>query len=397
MRVELFCAFLRRCQRPSKHRVGVLFAFFPKAGKRIPNETFSLCITANSHRCHIPPPYPPLQRKVNAMTMSNPVDFTLIEAYLQNMRFALENEQPQHAELLLGHVVDLLAPVLAVQPVGLSDALPPVQLSAGIALDSGKKRQGRPNEDFPFFAQGVTSLNEPYGLFLVADGMGGHAHGQEASRLAVETIVDMVLPQMRGNQSSAWGDLLKLAVERANTAIYQQNLQLAPASMGTTVTAALIVGAEAFIANVGDSRAYLHRTGLLRQITRDHSVVAKLVADGIIEPGDIYTHPKRNEIYRCLGADASVEVDVFYLLLQDGDHLLLCSDGLWEMLPDERQIAGVLSASWMSADAMTEKLVQLALQAGGLDNISLVVVQVCIEDITGVQTIINPYGAALYA
>ena len=391
--------FFEALLAPEQAPGGVLFAFFPKAGKRIPNEAFSLCITANSHRCRIPPPCPPLPRKVNAMAMSNPVDFALIEAYLQNMRFALENEQPQHAELLLRHVVDLLAPVLAASPVGVSTALPPVQLTAGVALDHGKKRQGRPNEDFPFVAQGVTSHDEPYGLFLVADGMGGHTHGQEASRLAVETIADMVLPQMRADQlsGSSWGDLLREAVGCANAAIYQRNLQLAPASMGTTVTAALIVGAEAFVANVGDSRAYLHRSGVLRQITRDHSVVARLAAEGIIEPGDVYTHPKRNEIYRCLGADASVEVDVFHHLLQDGDLLLLCSDGLWEMLPDERQIAGVLSAPLLSADTMTEKLVQLALCAGGQDNISLVVVQVRVEDVAGLQTIISPCSAALHA
>jgi len=328
------------------------------------------------------------------MAMSQPVDFALVEAYLLNMRFALENEQPHHAELLLGHVVDLLAPVLAVQPSGSSEAHLPVQLSAGVGLDPGKKRQGKPNEDFPFFAQGVTALKEPYGLFLVADGMGGHTHGQEASRLAVETIVDTVLPLIVGGQmsGSSWGDLLRYGVERANTVISQRTLQLAPSSMGTTVTAVLVVGAEAFVANVGDSRAYLHRSGVLRQITRDHSVVAKLAADGIIEPGDIYTHPKRNEIYRCLGAAESVEVDVFRQLLQDGDLLLLCSDGLWEMIPDERQIADVLSASWIAAGTMTEKLVQLALQAGGLDNISLIVVQVRFEDITGMQTIIGPFA-----
>ena len=333
------------------------------------------------------------------MALSQPIDVALVEAYLQNMRYALENEQPQHAELLLGHILDLLAPVLVDQPVGVSPALAPVQLTVGIGLDPGKKRQGRPNEDFPFVAQGTTALGEPYGLFLVADGMGGHTHGQEASRLAVETIADMLLPRLREGQlsGSSWGDLLKEAVACANAAIYQRNLLLTPASMGTTVTAALIVGAEAFMANVGDSRAYLHRSGVLRQITRDHSVVARLVTDGIIGPGDVYTHPKRNVIYRCLGAAPSVEVDVFHQLLQDGDLLLLCSDGLWEMLPDERQTAGVLSAPWLSADSMTEKLVQLALRAGGLDNISLVVVQVRIEDVTGLQTIISPCSAALHA
>ena len=115
-------------------------------------------------------------------------------------------------------------------------------------------------------------------------------------------------------------------------------------------------------------------------------MVACLVANGDITSEEVYSHPRRNEIYRCLGATPTVEVDVFQEELQDGDVLLLCSDGLWEMLPDQGQIAGVLSsrcpASWMA-----EKLVQLALAAGGLDNIGLVVVQWCVEDIASVQTI----------
>jgi serine/threonine protein phosphatase PrpC len=176
-------------------------------------------------------------------------------------------------------------------------------------------------------------------------------------------------------------------VEVANAAIYQRNLQLSPSSMGTTVTAALLVGAEVYIANVGDSRTYLLRSGALRQLTKDHSLVGQMVREGIISPDEIFTHPRRNEIYRCLGVTASVEVDVFCEPLQDGDVLLLCSDGLWEMIPDAQEIVGVLSASWLSADTMVKKLVQLALQAGGLDNIGLVVVQVGIKDITGVQTI----------
>jgi protein phosphatase len=166
--------------------------------------------------------------------------------------------------------------------------------------------------------------------------------------------------------------------------------------MGTTVTAALVVGPEVFVANVGDSRAYLERWGILRQLTRDHSTVAQMVVDGIIEPVDVYTHPKRNEITRCLGASPSVEVDMFCELLQDGDVLLLCTDGLWEMVPDGQQLVNVLSSSWASADYMAERLVQLALAAGGLDNIGLVVVLVRIEDISGLQTIISPLeGTAL--
>jgi serine/threonine protein phosphatase PrpC len=179
-------------------------------------------------------------------------------------------------------------------------------------------------------------------------------------------------------------------VERANVVVYQRNQQLSGSSMGTTVTAALTVGPEAFVANVGDSRTYLYRPGQgLAQLTRDHSTVAQLVEMGAITCDEIYIHPRRNEIYRSLGATPSIEVDVFRKMLQDGDALLLCSDGLWEMVPDEQQFVGVLSSSWASADYMAERLVQLALAAGGLDNIGLVVVRVRIVDITGLQTIIT--------
>ncbi len=333
------------------------------------------------------------------MATNHSVDLALVEAYLHNVQLALLNEQPRHAELLVAHALKLMTPTLHSQSSGIQQSSFPIQLSAGIGLDTGKKRRGKPNEDFVFAAEGaVAALQKPFGLYVVADGLGGHVNGQEASCLATETIVDYVLPRVSEGQmdGASWGELLRHGVERANVAVYQRNQQLSGSSMGTTVTAALVVGPEVFVANVGDSRAYLQRSGVLRQLTRDHSTVAQMVADGIIEPVDVYTHPKRNEITRCLGASPSVEVDVFHELLQDGDVLLLCTDGLWEMVPDEQQLVNVLSSSWASADYMAERLVQLALSAGGLDNIGLVVVLVRIEDISGLQTIINPLeGIAL--
>jgi serine/threonine protein phosphatase PrpC len=337
--------------------------------------------------------------KAIIMATDQPVDLALVEAYLHNLQLALLNDQPRHAELLLAHALHLMAPAFTSRYPALLSTDVANQLSAGVGLDTGKKRRGKPNEDFVFVAQGaIAPTQEPFGLFVVADGLGGHVNGQEASRLAIESIVDDVLPRVREGQSdgASWGELLRHGVERANVAVCQRNQQLSGSSMGTTVTAALVVGPEVFVANVGDSRAYLQRSGILLQLTRDHSTVAQMVADGIIEPVHVYTHPKRNEITRCLGASPSVEVDVFHELLQDGDVLLLCTDGLWEMVPDGQQLVNVLSSSWASADYMAERLVQLALAAGGLDNIGLVVVQVHIEDIAGLQTIISPLeGTAL--
>ena len=367
-------------------------------GKRRSYDNFDACIT-RVPRNYLIPTCASFPRKVIVMATNQPVDLALVGAYLHNLQLALVNDQPQHAELLLAHALHLMAPALTDQHPAVLPTDLPIQLSAGVGLDPGKKRRGKPNEDFVFAAQGtVAPTREPFGLFVVADGMGGHVNGQEASRLAIETIVDTILPLVRAGMmdDASWGELLRHSVERANAVVYQRNQQLSGSSMGTTVTVALTVGPEAFVANVGDSRTYLYRPGQgLAQLTRDHSTVAQLVEMGAISREEIYIHPRRNEIYRSLGAAPAVEVDIFRETLQDGNTLLLCSDGLWEMVPDEQQLVSVLSSSWASADYMAERLVQLALAAGGLDNIGLVVARVRIEDITGLQTIITPREGAL--
>ena len=131
------------------------------------------------------------------MATNQPVDLALIGAYLHNLQLALVNDQPQHAELLLAHTLELMAPALTGQHPAFLPTDLPIQLSAGVGLDPGKKRRGKPNEDFVFAAQGtIAAMQEPFGLFVVADGLGGHVNGQEASCLATETIVDNVLPQV---------------------------------------------------------------------------------------------------------------------------------------------------------------------------------------------------------
>jgi serine/threonine protein phosphatase PrpC len=143
--------------------------------------------------------------------------------------------------------------------------------------------------------------------------------------------------------------------------------------MGTTITAAVVVGLTAFVANVGDSRTYLYREPEgLRKITRDHSVVAYLVETGIIKPDDIYTHAQRNQIYRSLGANPLIQVDTFIEPLQTGDIVLLCSDGLWEMVRDER-IQQILRDG-TDPSQMASALIEAALDGGGADNVSVIVV-----------------------
>ena len=169
--------------------------------------------------------------------------------------------------------------------------------------------------------------------------------------------------------------LLSASVQYANQIVYEHNQQQQTV-MGTTMTAALLIGSTAYVAHIGDSRFYLSRQPVgLTQITRDHSVVAALVARGDIAPEDIYTHPRRNEITRSLGNKASVEVDVSTVQLVDGDVLLLCSDGLWEMALDH-QIASILAKPMPTPTDTAQALIQAALAGGGKDNVSAIVARV---------------------
>ncbi len=274
-----------------------------------------------------------------------------------------------------------------------------LSLAVGARTDRGIKRQHKPNEDNYFALQAPRpsrTLPQEFGLFVVADGMGGHANGQDASRLAIQTIIDFMLPSLASSNPMSEEDfknLLTEGVQHANQAVHQRNMD-ERADMGTTMTAALIVGAIAYVANVGDSRTYLYREpeGLVK-ITHDHSVVASLVDAGIIKPDDIYTHPKRNQIYRSLGEKPYVEVDTFKVSLQVGDKLLLCSDGLWDMVRDP-EIQRVMSTPMPDPTKTGKALIQAALDGGGEDNVSVIVVSInemsSQPTISGIQLIAKP-------
>lgn len=316
-----------------------------------------------------------------------------IQTYVQNAQLALENGQVGYADWLLAQA--LQSPT-AQQPQSYSS---PMHLQVGVALDAGIKRQQ--NEDAFFCAQGTCqSGQQSYGLFVVADGMGGHASGQEASREAIASCVDLLLPIVSGEEAlneDAWRFYLTNGIRQANLALYQRNRQATAAvqrGMGTTMTAALVVGETAYIVSVGDSRAYLYRESEgLRQITRDHSTVARLVESGAIAPQDIYIHPKRNEIYRCLGDSPTVEIDLFQERILPGDTLLLCTDGLWEMVRDD-QIKTVLASSWLSTSDQTKRLMLLALAGGGQDNVGLVVVRASVPSVSEMTTLmLSPLAA----
>ena len=276
----------------------------------------------------------------------------------------------------------------------------PIKITAAGQSDAGREREK--NEDW-FYLRVVQSLQEELsGLFVVADGMGGHLAGEVASQLTVETLESEFSRSPRATRKldakarQAWeqgGDVttsaaaaaaadapvyaaIRAAVQRANQVVrdYTQRYPDQAHDAGSTVTMAVVKGWTAYIANVGDSRTYLLRHGRLVQITTDHSLVAGLVAAGRIQPEEIYSHPQRNVVYRSLGSDPQVEVDITRQPLQPGDRLLLCSDGLWEMVRDP-QITTLLEGApdvWEAND----RLIQMANEHGGHDNITAIVVRV---------------------
>ncbi len=230
-----------------------------------------------------------------------------------------------------------------------------MKVDVGVATDKGQVREG--NED--------AYLVEPP-LYAVADGMGGHRGGEVASQLALETIADLFRK----------GDVpLVDQVRRANRAVFERSGEdRSVAGMGTTLTAALVHGEQAHVLHVGDSRAYLLRAGAFRQLTEDHTLVNRMVKAGEITPEEAEVHPHRNVITRSLGTEADVDVDEQEVGLLDGDQLVLCSDGLTGML-SEGQIQAILEAA-TSAQEAADRLVRAANRAGGVDNITVVVLSI---------------------
>jgi serine/threonine protein phosphatase PrpC len=258
-----------------------------------------------------------------------------------------------------------------------------VRVVAAVATDPGREHPNGLNEDsqellvLSLTADGHT---EPLALGIVADGLGGHDSGNEASQLAVRTLTESILravvaPRMGGVSmpldGAALERALRMAVQEANAALCKVN-DARGSDGGSTVVAALVAGETAYIANVGDSRAYVLEGGAIRRVTTDHSLVEQLVAGGVITDEERYDHPNRNQILRSLG-EPGTEVDIFTLKLRPGMRLLLCSDGLWEMVRDD-ELARIL-ATTPHPQAACDALIRVANEFGGEDNISALVIE----------------------
>jgi serine/threonine protein phosphatase PrpC len=252
-----------------------------------------------------------------------------------------------------------------------------MQLQHGVGTHVGMKRGN--NED-GFLAQPAV------GLFCVADGMGGHAGGERASQLALETLGgffrltegvdpdDWALP-LDGARSVNENRLL-LGVHAANASVFRANREDPenPTDMGTTVAALSLVDGQALTAHVGDSRVYRHRDGELTALTQDHTLLNEYLRRGKLTPQEAETFPQKNVLVRSVGQKAQIEVDLGVHAALPGDVYLLCSDGLWGLISAEL-IAGVLGRA-DDLERGAQQLIDLANSFGGNDNITAVLVRV---------------------
>jgi protein phosphatase len=252
----------------------------------------------------------------------------------------------------------------------------PMKIAYHALTDVGRKRKG--NEDSLF-------LNPDQNLFIVADGMGGHAAGEVASKMAVEAINEFVT-LTGGDDDITWpfgldenisydGNRLKTAIKYANRKVLEATREKSEyEGMATTVAAVLVDGETANLAHVGDSRVYLMRDGTLKQLTSDHSWVNEQIQSGVLSADQARGHPLRNVVTRALGGKPDLQVDMQVHKMQPGDVLLLCSDGLTTMLPDD-EIHELLEGSRGDIKRAAQDLVTAANEKGGEDNITVVLIQ----------------------
>lgn len=288
-------------------------------------------------------------------------------------------------EKLFGRTAGQLASETPTEPLspedqrGIEDlSYEPPQLIVGCAQSAGRQREH--NEDALFtLATTFTSdySNIPFGLFMVADGMGGHQYGELASGIAIRTMAAYIVEKLYAlllsvkpaSPQESLQEIMLKGIQEAHRAI----IRTTPGG-GTTMTAALILGKQLTIAHVGDSRAYLIAPdGDFETLTRDHSLVKRLVELGQITSDEAALHPQRNVLYRALGQGEPIDPDLHTTQLPASGFLLLCSDGLWGVVPEAEMYSIVTQAQ--NPETACLKLVQSANAAGGPDNISAVLVR----------------------
>jgi serine/threonine protein phosphatase PrpC len=251
-------------------------------------------------------------------------------------------------------------------------------ISVGYGLSVGKQRTH--NEDAFFTLTTMFSYDKtefPFGLYVVADGMGGHKNGEIASELAIRTIVGYILTEIYTPLMSldpeqgelSFREVFHAGIEKANSEIIKKSY-----GGGTTVTAILIVDEQMTLAHVGDSRIYsADKNGNLEALTRDHSLVKRLQELGQITPEEAAVHPQRNVLYRALGQGEPFDPEIISDKRPESGYLLVCSDGLWSIV-DQSIISSIIK-SGVSAQDICDRLIDAANDAGGPDNISAILVE----------------------
>ncbi len=249
-------------------------------------------------------------------------------------------------------------------------------LSFGQATDVGLVRNNNQDAAYSLFSTGRSADEYPdFGLFLVADGMGGHHDGEKASALTAQTVAAQVMatifmPMLAGvtEGQPPITEALTAAIEKANA-----NVIRGVPDGGTTITSAIIIGDLAYIAHVGDSRVYLITKDHVEQLTRDHSLVQRLIELDQLTPAEAMEHPNKNMLYRALGQNENIEIDTLTRRLPPKAFLLFCSDGLWNQV-EEQSIVDVVRTVHNLQEACN-KLIALANKHGGMDNVTVILLQ----------------------
>jgi serine/threonine protein phosphatase PrpC len=247
-----------------------------------------------------------------------------------------------------------------------------LHLEIGQLTDIGRKRKTNEDNLNSVIPRDPQIMATKGALFVVADGMGGHAKGEVASQLVVETVCETYYRSQDQDIATA----LRSAVNYANSTVYWQDQKDGVrdvSGMGSTCIAAVVLGESVYIANVGDSRAYIVRNGEARQITLDHSWVEELVRAGQITAEQARTHERRNVITRSIGTQEEVEVDIFTEPVQDGDVLVLCTDGLSSLVEDN-EISAIVEQ--YGPQESVSHLIECANERGGNDNVTAIVARV---------------------
>ncbi len=266
--------------------------------------------------------------------------------------------------------------------------LPPIEtmnlkagkhVTYGLSTDIGMIRGNNQDSMYALFGTSTSAESQPdFGLFIVADGMGGHHDGELASAVAIRTIAQYMMENffihlmkraMPESERPVLSEVLGTAIQKANEAVSEEIPE-----GGTTVTAAAILSDLVYIAHVGDSRAYLITADGIEQITRDHSLVQRLIELDQLTPEEAATHPQRNVLYRAIGQSENLEIDAVTRRLTPGVRLLLCSDGLWNQVGESNLLQIVRAAK--TPQEACDQLITVANDRGGPDNITVVIIQI---------------------